>query len=248
MYTSSKNGCEIRWGKGFTLIEILFAITIFAVLAITVYGSLNAVLSKNSAIKEGSAVYEMAGTTLNRITMDLTATFAEQYPEYQVPGTNDPPDPYRFLGDEIFLKGSAFSQLRFASNEYLGISSESQSGLARILYYTGRSGDREEESIVLRRSETPFPYDIDEDPSFFRSHGGSDDPVICKDVESFTLTYVDENGREHNEWDSDAERFAFATPRAVIVELAVSGENRTHEFSTRIDIPVYRKGLKDVRR
>ncbi len=237
-----------RCNRGFTLLEILISISIFAVLATMVYGSLNAVLSKNDAIRESTTVYEMAKNTLNRISMDLTATFVTQYPDFQVPGALDSPDPYRFYGDEDFQQTTGFSTLRFASTEHLGISSNVVSGLTRIIYYADRSDDPKKGPFVLRRSDNPFPYDLDPDEPPYRPLDTLDDPVICEKVESFSLTFVDEAGDEHRTWDSDSEMTRFATPRAVIINMKIASETGTREFTTRVDIPVYRKRIENVRR
>ena len=245
-----------RKPSGFTLIEILVSISIFAVLATMVYSSLNAVLSRNEAIKEAGNVHDMAKNALNRMTMDLTAMFVEQYPEYQVPGINDPPDPYRVLGEEDYVQGIISSRLTFVSTEHLGISSDIVSGLGRIVYYvetpgdgpgfrhTGRTGDMDEGGLLLKRSDKPFPYDIDPDSPM----DTAEDPVLCEGIESFSLTFVDENGQTHREWNSDSEIYRFATPRAVIIHMKVASENGTHDFTTRVDIPVYRERLEDIRR
>ena len=241
---------------GFTLIEILISISIFAVLATMVYSSLNAVLSRNEAIKEAGNVHDMAKNALNRMTMDLTAMFVEQYPEYQVPGINDPPDPYRVLGEEDYVGGNLASRLTFVSTEHLGISSDIVSGLGRIVYYVeapgdrpgnrfaDRHGDRDERGLLLIRSDRPFPYDIDPDAPI----NSAEDPILCEGIESFSLTFVDENGQIHREWNSDSETYRFATPRAVIIHMKVASKNGTHDFTTRVDIPVYRERLEDIRR
>lgn len=237
-----------RDSYGFTLIEILVSISIFAVLATMVYSSLNAVLSKNDAIKESVSAFEMAKNTLNRMTIDLKAAFVEQYPEYQIPGINDPPDPYRFYGEESFAGAERTSRITFAAAGHLPISSDVVSGLARIMYYAERDDDPEENTMVIKRSDIPFPYDIDSGQRHDAIHDTAPDPVICEQVTSFALTYIDEEGQTHETWDSDSERYRFATPRAVVIELAIAGENQIHEFFTRIAIPVYRKRLENVRR
>lgn len=245
-----------RRTAGFTLIEILVSISIFAVLATMVYSSLNAVLSRNEAIKEAGNVHEMAKNALNRMTMDLTAMFVEQYPEYQVPGINDPPDPYRVLGEEDYVRGNLSSRLSFVSTEHLGISSDIVSGLGRIVYYLEQPGDRpgdrfadrsgngDGQGLLLKRSEKPFPYDIDPDSPLDTAQ----DPVLCEGIETFSLTFVDENGQTHREWNSDSETYRFATPRAVIIHMKVASNNAAHDFTTRVDIPVYRERLEDIRR
>jgi general secretion pathway protein J len=225
---------------GFTLLEILVSISIFAVLATIVYSSLNAVLSKNEAIKGSTTAFEMAKNTMNRISRDLTTAFVIQYPEYQVPGLNDDPDIYRFNGEEAFLS--------FVSTEHLGISTEVDAGLARIMYYPEKIEDRQAETLVLKRSEIPFPYDIDPGRQTYSTESFGNDPVICENIDSFSLAYVDEKGETHQSWDSDSETHQYATPRAVIINLSVATENGIHDFSTRVDIPVYRKGVENVRR
>lgn len=241
---------------GFTLIEILVSISIFAVLATMVYSSLNAVLSRNEAIREAGNVHDMAKNALNRMTMDLRAMYVEQYPEYQVPGINDPPDPYRVVGKEDYVGGNPVSRLTFVSTEHLGISSDSASGLGRIVYYvetpgdrpgerfTGRPGDRDDRGLLLIRSDKPFPYDIDPDSPV----NSAADPILCEGIETFSLTFVDENGQTRREWNSDSETHRFATPRAVIIHMKVASENGTHDFTSRVDIPVYRERLEDIRR
>lgn len=234
--------------SGFTLIEILVSISIFAVLATMIYTSLNAVLSKNDAIKESVAAFEMAKNTLNRMTIDLKAAFVVQYPEYQIPGISDPPDPYRFSGEESFAGTERTSRITFAAAGHLPISSDVVSGLARIMYYAERDDDPQASTMVIKRSDIPFPYDIDSGQRHDAIHDTARDPVICQQVTSFALTYIDEEGQTHETWGSDSERYRYATPRAVIIELAIAGENQIHEFSTRVAIPVYRKRLENVRR
>lgn len=230
--------------QGFTLLEILVAISIFAIVATMIYSSFNAVLSKNEAIKENTAVFEMANNTLHRMSMDLKGTFVEQYPEYQVPDINDPPDPYRFHVEEAHVGGRKAATLSFVSSEHLPISSIGISGLARIRYYAEPSDNARDDTFVIKRSDTAFPYDID----LTRRHETDRDPVICKNVESFVLTLVDMDGQLHPTWDSDSERHQFSSPRAVILEIVIATENGRHEFTTRVDIPVYREKLENVRR
>lgn len=245
-----KNGHTLnnRHMSGFTLFEILVSISIFAVLATMVYSSLNATLSKNEIIKGSNTGFEMAKNTMNRISMDLTTAFVTQYPEYQVPGIYDEPDAYRFHGEDSFHGITDSSWVSFASTEHLGISSDIISGLARITYYPERPDNRDDQLFVLKRSDVHFPYDIDPDEQPYRSQGSGNDPVLCENVAAFSITYVDENGETQKTWDSDSERHQFSSPRAVIVKLSIAAENGTHDFSTRVDIPVYRKGVENVRR
>lgn len=228
--------------SGFTLLEILIAISIFAVLATMIYGAFNAVVSKNNAIKGGMEVFEMGKTCLSRISKDLSGVYVTRYPEYEPPDFDDPADAYGFYAENRFIGSTDFSELRFASTAHLPLGDETKSGLARIRYYVTESS-ASETGYVLRRADTPFPYDI-EKAAFEETEN---DPVLCEDVASFTLTFYDAKGDAYETWDSDAESKQYATPRAVKIELGLKTEKGAHEFSTRVALPVYREKLENVR-
>ena len=228
--------------RGFTLLEILIAIAIFAVLATMVYSAFNAVISKNNAIKAGTAVFEMGKTCLSRISNDLTGLYVIRYPEYQPPDFDDPRDPYGILAEKDFVGSTSFPELRFASTAHLPIAGSTDAGLAQIHYYVTDSEDSET-GYVLKRGDTPFPYDIDED----EIEDTQNDPVLCEDVESLAFTFYDAEGNAYETWDSDAERNRYATPRAVKIELAIKSEKAAHRFATRVTLPVYREKLENVR-
>lgn len=227
---------------GFTLLEILIAIAIFAVLATMVYSAFNAVVSKNNAIKAGTADFEMGKTCLSRISKDLTGLYVIRYPEYQPPDFDDPRDPYGVLAEKDFVGSTSFAELRFASTAHLPITGGTDAGLAQIHYYVTDSGDSET-GYVLKRGDTPFPYDIDED----EIGDTENDPVLCEDVSSLAFTFYDAEGNAYESWDSDAESNQYATPRAVKIELAIKSGKGAHRFATRVTLPVYREKLENVR-
>src|SRR6056297_2156207 len=76
-------GSAVEDEKGFTLLEILIAIFIFAIVMTTIYSAFNAVIAKNEAINQGRGLYEMTRNCLDRMTRDLTAIYVEQPPQYE---------------------------------------------------------------------------------------------------------------------------------------------------------------------
>ncbi|MFP4255659.1 MAG: type II secretion system protein GspJ [Desulfobacterales bacterium] len=247
-------GCR-KERRGFTLLEILIAISIFGVIATIVYSTFNAVVSRTDAIKEEAAVSEMAATCLNRITMDLKALYAEQYPLYKPADYDDESDPYRFEADLDYTGNNQFSELSFASSEHLPMSGDRRDlsadnktmrpGLTRIRYHVDRSQNSDTDSgqgHVLKRGDRPFPYDDsesgDDDPE--------NDPVLCRNITELEFTYRDSDGNWHETWDSDSENIDYATPRAVKVALKISTGGREYRFSTSIVLPVYREPLESA--
>lgn len=224
---------------GFTLIEILIAISIFAVVVTTIFSSFRAVLSRNEAIRHGDITYEMARSCMNRILMDLTSLYIERPPLYRKPEFNAPPDPYRFFAEQTFTGTQNFTRLRFASTSHLPMGGQTGGGLAEIVYYVPRQTYSQAGS-VLKRADRAYPYDLD--PEFDeRDH----DPLLCEDVAEFTLTFYDEEGNAHEEWNSDSDRYRYATPRMVAIKLKVAPEGADgHEFFSRITLPAYRDKIE----
>ncbi len=227
---------------GFTLLEILVAIFIFAIVMTTIYASFNAVISRNEAIEQGRGIYEMARNCLNRMASDLMALYIDLPPQYEPPDFDDPENPYRFTGSEEGVGSETFSRLRFAADAHLPMAGDQATGLAEIEYYVERRYEPEEE-YVLHRSDTSFPYEIESFPA-----DELPDPVICKGVRAFNLTFFDAAGETREEWDSEANMGNYATPRAVGIKLEVSDGKTSHAFHTTVTLPVYREELDSERR
>jgi general secretion pathway protein J len=103
-------------------------------------------------------------------------------------------------------------------------------GVAEIVYYIDRL---EDDRYVLRRSDTLYPFEEFEEKNT--------DPIVCTDIQKFSLVYFDEEGEEAEEWDSESEENGHATPRSVGIDLLIGEEETPTAFSTRIYIPAFRE-------
>ncbi len=238
--------------KGFTLLELLVAISIFGVIAAMVFTTFNAVTSRTGEIKKEAAISEMAAACLNRISMDLQGVYVEQYPLYRAAGRDEEPDPYRFEGEIDYKGAEEFSRLRFASTEHLPMSGRRHypleknnkipPGLTRIRYHVEQDMNAESNSVyVLKRGDKPFPYDDSDEAD------PEKDPVLCENITAFEFTYLDAEGSAVEKWDSEADTLDYATPVAVGVVLEIRSSGRDHRFSTRIVLPVYREPIESVK-
>ncbi len=231
--------------SGLTLIELLLAMLIFSIVATVLYTSLDASIARNKDILSGLDAHESAQACLWRMTADLTGLYVTMYPEYQPPGFNDPPDPYRVVGDETFINGESFSRLRFVSTGHILMSGGTKASLAQIVYYV-TPDPHKDGSFLLRRSDTPFPYDIEDDYTE-KDIMNSTDPILCTDVRSLKFIYFDSEQEPHETWNSDSEDYEYATPTAVEIRLSIGSGNNVYDFATRIAIPVIRQEIKDVK-
>jgi hypothetical protein len=91
---------------------------------------------------------------------------------------------------------------------------------------------------VLKRSDVLNPYDED-----YVFEEKKNDPVLCKDVEEFTVVYYDKDGNERETWDSDSDFLKYSTPYALDIKLKIkSGQgDGTYAFEAKIALPVVRE-------
>jgi len=234
IFIKTSTDAEPRPGSspGFTLMEILLAIFIFSIMVTTIFGSYGAVFHNTDALEESLASHEMAKICLNRMTADLNAIYLTQPPRYKIPGFNDPPDPYRVVGDLPYNTSIETSRLRFTSFSQVQTNRNMPPGISEVIYYVQAT---EEDMFVLRRADRLFPYDTFEE--------SESDPVLCEQIKSLTFTFYDREGDDYETWNSDAEENGYATPAAIRISLEIGDELRSQRFETMVYLPVYREKI-----
>ncbi len=173
-YTSFSGNTE----TGFTLLEILIAISIFAIIVTTVFGSHNYIFSSAKVVEEDIAAYEMAKSCLSRITDDFQSLHVSLPPEYTPPDSDDEEDPFKITGETADAGGESFSRLMFASRAHVSFEKNIQEGIARIVYYVQKS---DENIYILRRAEKLYTYEPIEEKKT--------DPVVGENVNSLVFKY-----------------------------------------------------------
>ena len=220
-----------RAAAGFTLMEILVAIAILAIVVTTVLASFNSVFSTTEVLEESADIYEMAKNCLKRMVLDLESIHVAQRPLYKPPEMDQPADPYRFVATAVDTGGTGFAQnLRFTSRAHVGFENSLKQGIAEVIYYlkAGDSGN-----LTLKRADNLFPY-----PEF--EEKGSD-PVLCKYVKSLSFKFYDKDGIEFDVWDSDSDEFGYATPKAIAIKLELANKTVSHTFETMVSLPISRE-------
>ncbi len=217
--------------SGFTLMEILLAFLILAIVVSTILGSFNAVFSTTDTLENSGNYYEVAKNCLNRMSLDLSALYVTQPPFYKKPEFDDPPDPYRLVGSNA--DGIGLANLRFTSSAHIPFDDSNRGGIAEIVYYVQTKTDGQQ---VLKRADHLFPY-----PPF--EEKGSD-PVLCQHVKSLAFKYYNIEGEESEAWDSDTDDYDHATPTAVGIQLEIGNESDSYTFETTVRLAVHRKKLE----
>jgi general secretion pathway protein J len=218
---------------GFTLMEILLAFLILGIVVTTIMASFNAVFSTTDTLNSSSRYYEMAKSCLNRMTLDLEAFHALQPPLYKKPEFDAPPDPYRLVGSVIDVGGTSFATIRFTSRAHIPLGISKRDGIAEIVYYVQAKNDGQ---VVLRRADHLYPY-----PEFEENAG---DPVLCNNIKSLVFKYLDADGSELDEWDSDSDEVGYATPAAIRIALKLGDETTSYDFGTTVRLSAGREKIE----
>jgi len=215
---------------GFTLLEILVAVFILAVVVTTVLASFNMVFSTTGSLEAAAATFESGKTSLNRIVHDIENIFVLDRGIYKPPAVDGPPDPYRFQGSVDSLGGTKLAKLRFTSRAHVPLSPSRRDGIAEIVYYLqpDLAGN-----LRLKRADHLYPY-----PRF--EERGSD-PVLCENVKSLAFEYLDADGAATDEWDSESPKFGYATPAVVAVRLEVAEGSEAYVFQTTVALSMTRR-------
>lgn len=227
-----------RWGergsrksqRGFTLIEVLTAMFILALVVTVVLSSYNSIFSSAEHINTSSDLMEMGSACISRLTTDLEAIHVMAHPRYKEPDIDDDPEIYHLSGEVKTSGGGSFAMLRFTSLAHLPLNQDNRQGIAEIVYYVQST---EAGEFSLHRADKLYPY-----PEKFEA--SPTDPVVCEQVRAFELTYFDHEEQEHEEWDSESEDVAYSTPRSIAIKLALGGEETPIVFTTEVGLPLYR--------
>jgi general secretion pathway protein J len=221
--------------SGFTLVEVLVAVTIFGIVVSMLFASFNMVISNVNPINLGLDEYEMAQNAMDRIKRDLNSLCLTHAAVYSRPDVeeNDDSDRFRFISKINSLDTRSFAQLRFASFEHLGFNPDKISRIGIITYYAQAS---EEGSISLKRSDVGAVF-YDETNEI----NDGNDPVLCERITLFELLFTDQDGTRHENWDSDASDFYFATPYSIQIKLGIGDGQRSNIFVTTLVLPTQRE-------
>jgi len=216
---------------GFTLLEILIAIFIFALIVSAVFAAYRGTLNIIDETESQENIYQMARIAMERITGDLASAY---FPETTRSSEADQtlPEPAFFQGEKTYMEDLRCGQLRFLSLAHLTFSDEkSLVEPAEIAYYgaTGVDGD----VFDLYRSDTSLTRE--------RPESGTGGLLLCKGLSSIDFIYYDAEGESHENWDSDEGPSKGKLPSRVSILMEFPNRTdpeRPFRFMTGIAIPM----------
>jgi general secretion pathway protein J len=214
---------------GFTLMEILIAMFIFAIVVSTIYTSYTGTFRIVDETEYQADIYTMARIALERMHEDLESVYVIPR-DAQSPESEE--ESAQFIGEDKEIKGRGADSLRFVSRAHLVFSEQEQSsGTAEIGYYVEDNDD--EEGFVLYRTDRP---EFQEKPE-----GGTGGLVLCDSLVSLNFTYYDDKGEKYDNWDSTSDEFRHKIPKMVSIKLEFENSTdpeKPFSFTTSVAPPL----------
>lgn len=207
--------------EGFTLLEILIAILIFALIMTVLFSSFKAFVVSSEAVKENVTQNEAVQAVFRRIRLDIEGVYVQQPPQYKKPEFNSEPDPYRFAGQE--------DRFSFSSLAHAGFRKSKKKFITRVTYYMKENKDH---TFDLYRSDILPPFS--EDGDF------CNDPLVCRGISGFEAGFADDTGDRHKTWDSDSEAFDYSFPARIDLKITFGSGEKKQVIEAFFKLPIER--------
>ena len=222
---------KFRVSPGFTLIEVLIAIFIFALVASVIFTAYTGTFRIIDESESRADIYEMAGVALERISEDLESAYISNIA--QTPGSDRANSGMVLLvGEKKELMGRSYGALRFLSLAHLTFSEEEPVAKpTEIVYYVAGKG--EEGLLELYRSDTPLSRE--------RPDAESGGLLLCEGLSSIGFIYYDSDGEPHETWDSGEGESKGKLPARVSISMEFADStdpDRPYKFMTGVAIPM----------
>lgn len=213
--------------RGFTLIEVLVAVSLLAVISILVWQAMGSATGSKERFEKRDAVFRSSTMILDRITRDLEMTAlytnvdllgvsasGEQMTKSVFIGSNN--------GDQDKLTFNSYSHVRYLKDT-------KESDFAEIGYFLEPSEEEEAAGTFVLKKRESSPPDVEPEQG-----GGA--MVLLENVRELNFRYYDNRKEEFvDSWDTTTSDYVNRLPRAVEIVLVMQDpmeEEATIRFST----------------
>ena len=200
-----------RTNEGFTLLEVLIAMSIFAISVSIVYGLYASMMSVVQNVEERTRLNDLVRTAFVRFNKDLSGLYRGEK------GFLDGRDSANLRDDEPILElvSSAHLSFDFATDPV---------PLSVIRYYL--LPEEQEDIYTLLRSDTPEFFQAGEEGSVTQEERAF---RLCTGLAGVRIRYLDRNGDDRSEWDTremedDEQKEDSRFPASVRIELVFPSE------------------------
>lgn len=193
--------------RGYTLLEILIAIFILAIIMSVVLGPFTGILASSREAEKKIDLYQTARSLMDLLSADIRGVFPQTSGE----------EGYFFRATEEEFEGlTSLPRLDFITTHSLLIGPQKNRFLSEVTYFL-RKNPKDELYTLFRRSQSPPSEPFDE--------GGKDVP-LCRIVESFRVQPVAE--------DESLKEVIGEIPRALVIDFTLNLEGEKQNFVTMV--------------
>jgi len=208
--------------QGFTLLELLMAIAIFAMVIGLAYSSYNATFHIINNATSQTETYSKAQTAMERIMGDLESYY---------PGKD-----MVFKGTSESMGGHRVDTLQFTSTAHIRLHPDT-TYVSHILIHYQVQEDPDSDSLLLFRKEISVQL---EDET-------KDDPglLLCDNLQEVAFDYRNKDGEDVENWGEEEEiKDASSLPDLITISLRFNDEEEGEAgtlFQTSLTLPVAKK-------
>ena len=187
--------------RGFTLVEVLVAAAILALIISIIYGAFAGSIKTMEISTEGGEVYRKARVVLYRMAQEISCAYLPAEQDGVDAGTS------AFIGEDREREGLPEDSLWFTSTA-LPLGGRCR-GLKTIGFYLDMDPETEQPVLMMREAT------IADDRA---AHGGKSVP-LGEGIGGIDFTYYDSQGREWKRWDTTLPLFAKHLPSRVKISI-----------------------------
>ena len=208
--------------SGFTLLEILIAIAILALVVSSLYGAYSGTIETTEMVESARDIDQAGRLALMQMVDDFSSLYYRK-----AEGENED-SPFRFQGG-MDGETEGDTVVEFASTAHLGFDGSFPNLRINRVSYVLEKQVESERYYRLVRMELPFA-----DLSGERKETAVE---LADTVESLTVAYVNKDGETLSQWDSKAQDTEGILPRLVRIRLQLAGE-KSRVFTATVALPV----------
>lgn len=198
-----------RSARGFTLLEVLVAIFIMALVISFAFQAYQGIAEAYTRVSDGTSRDRAARILLDRIERELVGAVLVQ----REAGVDPLAHPYVFFGQPVQQSDSEGFELRFVTQTPLRSPGSPPAPLALVSY--GTVASQSGHGVDLLRQEEPLPAELHKQVEWTQPQTVADELAI------FSMNFVGEGSEIANVWDSTSVAQLDQLPTQVELRLAL---------------------------
>ncbi|MBW1982376.1 MAG: prepilin-type N-terminal cleavage/methylation domain-containing protein [Deltaproteobacteria bacterium] len=197
---------------GFTLLEIVVALAILAVVFTSLYGAYSQTLETADLVERGRDVEQVARLVLLQMKDDLACLYL---PPGGAAGTESA---YQFVGSNVEADSDGGVVLEFSSTSHLGFDARFPNLSINTIRYVLEKQPEQEKLYRIVRQEVPL---VD-----LQGEEAQTSLELADEVKSVTFNFIDRDDLVHSEWDTRQYGGRVVLPKLVEIRLAMAATGR----------------------